>query len=90
MLSHPNYKPCYYPQIRTPTIHIIGKYDPMTEEPQVLALARRCKNSAIIYHPGSHYIPTSAGFLNKVVDFINASMGKGKIVNDEDSDWVDI
>jgi hypothetical protein len=90
MLTYPGYKPCYYPKLQTPIIHIIGRFDPMTEESQTLSLARRCKNGSVVYHPGSHYVPMKTHFLKIVVDFIHGGLGVGEVEDDDSDDWVDI
>ena len=61
----------------------------MTEESSTLALARRCSNSAVIYHPGSHYVPTKQFFLERVVAFVDVALGRGES-DDEEDEWVDI
>ena len=92
MLKCPSYRPAYHPKIRTPIIHIIGKYDPMTEETSTLSLAKRCSNGSIIYHPGSHYVPTKTFFLEKVVGFVEVAMGRveSDVDEGEEEEWVDI
>jgi Serine hydrolase (FSH1) len=88
MLKYLPYKPCYYPKIKTPILHIIGSFDPMTEESQTLDLAKRCRNGRILYHPGSHYVPMNKFFVTAVTDFIGSKLGRGE--EDDGSDWVDI
>lgn len=91
MLTCPSYKPCCYHKIRTPIFHVIGEYDPMTEEPQTLALVRRCANTVLIKHPGAHYVPTRGYFLQRVVDFISINMCNKVVVDDSDEwDWEDV
>jgi surfactin synthase thioesterase subunit len=89
MLTYPGYKPVYQPKIQTPIIHVIGRYDPMTEEAQTLSLAKKCKNATVMYHPGSHYVPTKTQFLRKVTEFVEVGLGRGES-DDEDEEWVDI
>ncbi len=94
MLKCPLYKPLYSPKIRTPIIHIIGKYDPMTEEASTLSLVKRCRNAEVVYHPGSHYVPTKTLFLERVVGFVEGCMGaagSGSSAGEEEEElWVDI
>ena len=57
MLSHPQYKSLYYPQIQTPVLHFVGKFDPVIPEDHALKFAKRCKNRLVKYHPGTHFVP---------------------------------
>jgi pimeloyl-ACP methyl ester carboxylesterase len=89
MLSSFDYKSYYYPKIKTPTMHVIGRFDPMIGESQTLGLARRCSKGRILYHPGSHFAPMNKFFVKAVTEFIDGIIC-GRQGEDDDSDWVDI
>jgi hypothetical protein len=89
MLKSLPYKPCYYPKIKTPILHVIGSFDPVIGESQTLGLAKRCRNGRILYHPGSHYAPMNKFFVKAVTEFIDSKLGRRE-EEDDDSDWVDI
>lgn len=91
MLNSFDYRPCYYPKIKTPILHVIGSFDPVIGESQTLGLARRCSNGRVLEHPGGHYAPMNKFFVRAVTEFIDGNLGR-RIEEDDssDSDWVDI
>jgi hypothetical protein len=56
-LSHPRYKPFYYPRIQTPVLHFIGEFDTHIPNTDMLRLSRVCKNCKTVRHPGAHFMP---------------------------------
>jgi surfactin synthase thioesterase subunit len=70
-LEHPKYSAFYQPQIQTPILHVLGKWDTVVEEQQSLSLARKCgKKSALFYHLGSHFVPQQSCYVSMVTSFI--------------------
>jgi hypothetical protein len=73
-------------------MHVIGRLDPMIEEERTLRLARKCRNHIVVYHPGSHYVPTHIEYLKIVAEFIQDSLGTGltRLMERYDCEWEDI
>jgi hypothetical protein len=86
-LTSQTYKPLYNPKISTPTLHVIGSMDRTTDEAQTLALVKKCRKARVVYHPGTHYVPTRSAFLEIAVEFVEEALGGG--VDEEYSDWED-
>jgi fermentation-respiration switch protein FrsA (DUF1100 family) len=69
--EHKRYRAFYYPEIKTPTLHFIAKWDTVVEKRQSLALVDACeKVEAVIYHPGAHYVPRQRIFVQKAAAFV--------------------
>jgi dienelactone hydrolase len=70
-LEHSNYSLFYKPRIKTPILHVIGKWDTVVSEQQSLSLAAKCRGKQkLLYHPGSHFIPQQNHYTCEVVRFI--------------------
>lgn len=70
-LEHPKYSAFYQPQIQTPILHVLGKWDTVVEEQQSLSLARKCgRKPTLFYHLGSHFVPQQSCYISKVTSFI--------------------
>jgi dihydrofolate reductase len=70
-LDHAKYSAFYQPQIQTPTLHIIGKWDTVVEEQQSLSLTRKCGGKpTVFYHLGSHFVPQQSCYISMVTNFI--------------------
>lgn len=70
-LEHPKYSAFYQPQIQTPILHVLGKWDTVVEEQQSLSLVRKCgRKSAQFYHLGSHFVPQQGCYVSLVTSFI--------------------
>jgi len=75
MLAHPKYRPLYDPQIRTPILHFIGKWDTITSEDQTMKLVECCGNPVVIRHLGGHIMPKSKDAKNAMMEFIKMNFG---------------
>ena len=70
-LEHPKYSAFYQPQIQTPILHVLGKWDTVVEEQQSLSLARKCgRKPTLFYHLGVHFVPQQSCYISKVTSFI--------------------
>ncbi|KFX87757.1 hypothetical protein V490_08031 [Pseudogymnoascus sp. VKM F-3557] len=70
-LDHPMYSAFYKPQIQTPILHVLGKWDTVVEEQQSLSLARKCgRKSTLFYHLGSHFVPQQSCYISMARDFV--------------------
>jgi dihydrofolate reductase len=70
-LEHGRYAPFYEPRIQTPSLHLIAQWDTVVELQQSMALVGACSNvDAVIYHPGSHFVPRCSLHVHQVADFI--------------------
>jgi hypothetical protein len=56
-LSHPRYRPFYYPKIKTPVLHFIGEFDTHIPDSDMLGLSQVCEICTIVRHPGAHFMP---------------------------------
>lgn len=59
-----------YNDIKTPSLHLVGKLDIMVPVERSLDLAASFKDAALIYHPGNHFIPQGTKFTRAIVDFV--------------------
>lgn len=70
-LEHPKYSAFYQPQIQTPVLNVLGKWDTVVEEQQSLSLDRKCGGtSKLFYHVGSHFVPQQRRYISMVTSFI--------------------
>ncbi|KAH8653987.1 serine hydrolase FSH [Tricladium varicosporioides] len=79
ILSHPQYKSLYSPQIQTPVLHFVGNLDPVIPKDHTLRFAGRCKNRLIKHHPGTHFVPRGKIFQEAILDFIDKWLRGGVI-----------
>lgn len=68
---------CYQKQydenpITTPSLHVHGELDTITEPFKVQALYNSCtpETRTFLKHPGGHFVPNSRGFSKKVIDWL--------------------
>lgn len=61
-----------YEDIRTPSLHLVGKMDVMVPLDRSLQLAASFAQATIAFHPGNHFIPQGCQFTRMVVDFIRS------------------
>ncbi|GAW26173.1 putative dihydrofolate reductase [Rosellinia necatrix] len=49
----------YEPALATPTLHFLGGLDTVVDEARSRALVDRCRDPAVLTHPGGHYVPVA-------------------------------
>ena len=76
MMAHPKYRTLYDPQIKTPILHFIGKWDTITSEYQTMKLVECCSNPVIIRHLGEHIMPKSKDAKKAMMEFITINFGE--------------
>lgn len=60
-----------YRDIETPSLHLVGKQDIMVPTERSLGLANAFNRSAVVYHPGNHFIPQGTVYTRLMADFVN-------------------
>ncbi|BFZ58660.1 hypothetical protein PYCC9005_005724 [Savitreella phatthalungensis] len=68
----PKYNWIYEPPSTTPTLHVIGRNDPIVTPDRSRTLVDVNTQPQILEHPGSHFVPSGAPQRNAVVDFVVA------------------
>jgi fermentation-respiration switch protein FrsA (DUF1100 family) len=68
------YEEWYTPNIKTPTLHVIGSLDTVVDEERSLALVKACEkgDERTVYHPGGHYLPSQKAVVAALVGFIRS------------------
>lgn len=72
----PRYRAFYErPQIRTPTLHVLGSLDAVVEEQRSKMLIAACEGDPeeeglVCTHPGGHFLPSQRQYLDYVTGFI--------------------
>ncbi|KAI1468397.1 serine hydrolase FSH [Daldinia caldariorum] len=60
----------YAPPIATPTLHFLGSLDTVVEESRSRGLVERCKDPAVVVHPGGHYVPVARDWAMALVGWL--------------------
>ncbi|KAI1803471.1 serine hydrolase FSH [Daldinia bambusicola] len=60
----------YAPPIATPTLHFLGSLDTVVEESRSKGLVERCRDPAVVVHPGGHYVPVAKDWAMALVGWL--------------------
>ncbi|KAJ6017447.1 hypothetical protein N7451_000826 [Penicillium sp. IBT 35674x] len=85
MLGSPWYTKLYRPRIETPILHVIALMDNVVEPKESMQLVKFCKNGTLYSFFGTHYVPRSPQFVEKLADFVSGALDLTEI----DGDWED-
>jgi hypothetical protein len=85
--NHPKYGAYYSPKISTPLLSFIGSLDTVVREDRTLLLVAGSKNHRVVYHPGGHFVPSSAKeFVGHLIGFIREELvSKTEVAMKEES-----
>ena len=64
------YSGFYEPEIKTPSLHLIGDWDTMVPPERSVTLAEECAKSKVVRHRGGHHVPTDTRHLNIMSEFV--------------------
>lgn len=63
-----------YGNIKTPSLHYIGRQDVMVPTERSLQLCEAYESSQIFFHPGNHFIPQGVSHTRRISEFVMAAL----------------